>query len=385
MKLKFIAIAAAMASCIFTANAQQEEKLGNDIFMAVSGGVMSPVTTTANNNLRLNTPGFYASLELGKYFTPVWGGRIVLGAGDQKYDLQNSTWDIQGSDFWNNHGYPVTFGEINLDGMLNFSQLFSKKSMPLVDFYVFAGPTVNFATRCTKFSGQVAEHNGTAVHVVEACAKNDIVARWGATAGLGIMFNINKYVALGIEGRSAVAPSIFGDTSKGRVAENNNRLTLRLAYTFGGKLGKDGFAKKYGRVETVEVPVEKVVEKEVVKEVVKEVEKVVEIANPAANSVFFAIGKANIDNQDKVRLSQYAKAIKEGSKDAVYTVAGYCDKGTGSAAYNQQLSEKRAKAVFDYLVSEGVNPAQLKIEANGGVGNMFFDQAKLSRVVILGK
>lgn len=382
MKLKFIAIAAAMASCIFTANAQQEEKLGNDIFMAVSGGVMSPVTTTANNTLRLNTPGFYASLELGKYFTPVWGGRIVLGAGNQRYDLENRTWDIQGSDFWNNFGYPVTFGEINLDGMLNFSQLFSKKSMPLVDFYIFAGPTVNFATRTTKFTGETSQ---SGVHVVEACAKNDIVARWGATAGLGIMFNINKYIALGIEGRSAVAPSIFGATSKGRYAENNNRLTLRLAYTFGGKLGKDGFAKKYGRVETVEVPVEKVVEKEVVKEVVKEVEKVVEIANPAANSVFFAIGKANIDNQDKVRLSQYAKAIKEGSKDAVYTVAGYCDKGTGSAAYNQQLSEKRAKAVFDYLVSEGVNPSQLKIEANGGVGNMFFDQAKLSRVVILGK
>lgn len=382
MKLKFIAIAAAMASCIFTANAQQEEKLGNDIFMAVSGGVMSPVTTTATNTLRLNTPGFYASLELGKYFTPVWGGRIVLGAGNQRYDLENRTWDIQGSDFWNNFGYPVTFGEINLDGMLNFSQLFSKKSMPLVDFYIFAGPTVNFATRATKFTGETSQ---SGVHVVEACAKNDIVARWGATAGLGIMFNINKYIALGIEGRSAVAPSIFGATSKGRYAENNNRLTLRLAYTFGGKLGKDGFAKKYGRVETVEVPVEKVVEKEVVKEVVKEVEKVVEIANPAANSVFFAIGKANIDNQDKVRLSQYAKAIKEGSKDAVYTVAGYCDKGTGSAAYNQQLSEKRAKAVFDYLVSEGVNPAQLKIEANGGVGNMFFDQAKLSRVVILGK
>lgn len=384
MKLKFIAIAAAMASCIFTANAQQEEKLGNDIFMAVSGGVMSPVTTTADNTLRLNTPGFYASLELGKYFTPVWGGRIVLGAGDQKYDLANKAILDQNllANYWNNHGYPVTFGEINLDGMLNFSQLFSKKSMPLVDFYVFAGPTVNFATKCTQFTG---ETTASSTHVVEACAKNDIVARWGATAGLGIMFNINKYVALGIEGRSAVAPSIFGATSKGRYAENNNRLTLRLAYTFGGKLGKDGFAKKYGRVETVEVPVEKVVEKEVVKEVVKEVEKVVEVANPAANSVFFAIGKANIDNQDKVRLSQYAKAIKEGSKDAVYTVAGYCDKGTGSAAYNQQLSEKRAKAVFDYLVSEGVNPAQLKIEANGGVGNMFFDQAKLSRVVILGK
>lgn len=383
MKLKFIAIAAAMASCIFTANAQQEEKLGNDIFMAVSGGVMSPVTGTFNPEqpYRLNTPGFYASLELGKYFTPVWGGRIVLGAGNQKFDLENQVWNVQGSAFWNNFGYPVTFGEINLDGMLNFSQLFSKKSMPLVDFYVFAGPTVNFATRSTKFSIQNAE----GVTLVEQCSPKDIVARWGATAGLGIMFNINKYIALGIEGRSAVAPSVFGATSKGRYAENNNRLTLRLAYTFGGKLGKDGFAKKYGRVETVEVPVEKVVEKEVVKEVVKEVEKVVEVANPAANSVFFAIGKANIDNQDKVRLSQYAKAIKEGSKDAVYTVAGYCDKGTGSAAYNQQLSEKRAKAVFDYLVSEGVNPAQLKIEANGGVGNMFFDQAKLSRVVILGK
>lgn len=388
MKIKFIAIVAAAACCMFTANAQ-ENKAGKDIFIGASAGVITPTTADEHHNLRLNMPGFYASLEFGRYFTPVWGSRLVLGAGNQRYDIQNQSVDILhtgtmpavSDDLWNNGNKPVTFGEINMDVLFNLSQAISKKSLPLVDFYIFAGPTVNFASRTTKFVKD-GELTFDGHYIVEQAANNDIKARFGATAGLGIMFNINKYYALGLEGRSAVSPSVFGDVSRCRKAENTNRLAIRFAYTFGGRLGKDGY-KKGEKV--VEVPVEKVVEKEVVKEVVKEVEKVVEVVNPVANSVFFKIGKAVIDDQDKVRLDMFAESIKAAGKNHIYKVSGYADKGTGSAKFNQEISEKRAKAVYDYLVGKGVDPSQLEIVANGGVDNMFFDKASLSRVVIVAK
>lgn len=368
MKLRIIAAAVAMAGCIFTANAQ--EKLGNDIWMGVSGGALSTYTD------HFNAPQMYFSIEAGKYFTPVWGGRIAVGGPFQMFDANNKgSWAVQNSKNW---GKKQVFGELSLDGIVNLSQAFSKKSLPLVDFYLFAGPTATLSTVCTQFTG-ARTADGTLI--VEE--NNDLKARVGVTSGAGLGFNLSKFVNLGLEYRYALAPSVFGDASRFRKAESTNRLTLRLAYTFGGRLGKEGFANKHGRVETVTVPVEKIVEKEVVKEIVKEVEKKVEVVSPAGNFVFFELGKANLKDSDKVRLNELAKAISAGDRNTVYKVCGYADKGTGSAKTNQRLSEKRAKAVYDYLVSQGVDPAQLQVVANGGVDNMFFNKAYLSRVAIV--
>lgn len=380
MKFRFLAIAAALVACAFSANAQQEEKLGNDWFIGISGGVIS---TTTNH---MNTPQPYFAIEAGKYFSPVWGGRITIAGPVQKFDRMVGSWYIQNEEKWTRKQY---FGELNLDGILNLSQLFSKKSFPRFDAYLFAGPTMNIATKCTQFTGQQTS-DGTLV-VEEA---NNVVARFGATAGLGLAYNITKKIALGVEYRAAVTPSIFGDASKGRTWENTNRFTLRLAYTFGGRLGKDGYAAKYGKntVKEVVKEVEKEVIKEVEKEVVKEVrvvdkvyEKAVNTANLASSAVFFELGKSVIDNKDKVRLMHLATAIKADKSDAVYEISGHADKATGSAQGNMILSEKRAQAVYDYLVSQGVDKAKLKIVANGGVDNLFFDEASLSRVVIIQK
>jgi len=50
----------------------------------------------------------------------------------------------------------------------------------------------------------------------------------------------------------------------------------------------------------------------------------------------------------------FAKAMVEGHTDSV-----------GTEAYNQGLSDRRAKAVFDYLSSRGVDPARLSSIGHG--------------------
>jgi outer membrane protein OmpA-like peptidoglycan-associated protein len=65
-----------------------------------------------------------------------------------------------------------------------------------------------------------------------------------------------------------------------------------------------------------------------------------------------------------------------------YTVAGFADKSTGSADDNMKLSEKRAQAVYDALVSLGISPERLEKKAMGGTDPMF-EKAYLNRVVIL--
>ncbi|MEJ2428528.1 MAG: OmpA family protein [Deltaproteobacteria bacterium] len=45
-------------------------------------------------------------------------------------------------------------------------------------------------------------------------------------------------------------------------------------------------------------------------------------------------------------------------------IQGYAD-NTGTAHYNQWLSERRAKRVMDYLVSKGINPERLQAKGYG--------------------
>lgn len=99
--------------------------------------------------------------------------------------------------------------------------------------------------------------------------------------------------------------------------------------------------------------------------------------------VVFNIGKSNIIKREYMNIQAMAEGIKANPKKT-FTVTGYADKGTGSAEYNMKLSKKRAEAVRDLMVNEfGVPASQLKVDYKGGVGNMFYNDSKLSRVAIV--
>ena len=84
-------------------------------------------------------------------------------------------------------------------------------------------------------------------------------------------------------------------------------------------------------------------------------------------SVFFNIGKSKIASRKDL---QNVKAMTETNKDAKFVVTGYADSKTGSAAYNQKLSQKRAEAVANELVKMGVNRDNIEIVAKGGVADL---------------
>ncbi len=84
-------------------------------------------------------------------------------------------------------------------------------------------------------------------------------------------------------------------------------------------------------------------------------------------SVFFNMGKSKIASRKDL---QNVKAMTEASKDAKFVVTGYADSKTGSAAYNQKLSEKRANTVADELVKMGIDRNNIEIVAAGGVNTL---------------
>lgn len=100
-----------------------------------------------------------------------------------------------------------------------------------------------------------------------------------------------------------------------------------------------------------------------------EVTKVVKEIAAAPVSVFFNIGKSKIASRKDL---QNVKDLVELAKDnnSKIVVTGYADSRTGSAAFNQKLSKKRAETVADELVKMGVNRDNIEIVAAGGVNTL---------------
>ena len=78
-----------------------------------------------------------------------------------------------------------------------------------------------------------------------------------------------------------------------------------------------------------------------------------------------------------------AEEINDTPAEKTFTVSGYADKETGSAAYNLQLSEKRARAVADYLESKGVKADRLIVKGYGSSVQPFSGNIENNRVVVI--
>ncbi len=78
----------------------------------------------------------------------------------------------------------------------------------------------------------------------------------------------------------------------------------------------------------------------------------------ALNNIFFDYDKASLNNESVSELNRLVILLKEYPSIKIQ-VEGHTD-NVGTHEYNQQLSEARAKAVVDYLISKGIDSARLK-------------------------
>ena len=119
--------------------------------------------------------------------------------------------------------------------MINLSTLFAGVNPNrFFEVYGFLGSSSN----CCKVSKMwliTINADGTSQSMIPDGEDEKARARVGASAGLGLKFNINTKWAIDVEARGAIAPSIFGNISSHRKAEGTGMLTAGVSYIFGGK------------------------------------------------------------------------------------------------------------------------------------------------------
>ena len=372
MKSKLVILSLMLAGAASTMTAQTEEKFVSESWkdnIFVSVGVGGQVCLNPDNSDyglgKAITP--LLNISVGKHFNPTWAVRAqVAGFWSTLYSNYGQQPNVY-TELKNKHYFTL-----RADAMYNLSNAIAGYNPDrLFSLSVFAGPGLTFAKTYGK--------------------QDKINALVNGSVGLQGKFNVAPNWDIDIEARGEVSPSMFGKYSSA-YTDGAISLTAGVTYTFGGKkfvscgskLDEEAInneINKY-RSELAQAQSDLANAKNAlanVKPEVKEVTKEVQVAGPRA--IFFKIGSARIDDYGKVNIELAAKILKA-NPDKKYKVAGYADKATGSASWNQKLSEKRAQAVYDALVAQGVNKDQLELVGFGGTENMF-GKNYLNRVVIL--
>lgn len=350
-----------------TADKFYSERFKDNIFVGVGVGAQANLNPDNFDNGIGDAITPTITLSLGKHFTPVWGARLqAAGIWSTLYTNYGL-----GKDVYNE--VEKKFVTVHADALFNLSNaIWNYNPERLFTLSAFAGPGMTFA----KAYGD----------------QKDVNALINGSVGLMGAFNLNKYLDIYVEARGDVSPSIFGKYSSAHT-DGALSLTAGATYTFGGKkfvscsgINQDAINAEVNKYRAQVADLEKQLKKAkaakgevVTREVVKEVVKEVEVAGPRA--IFFQIGRTDIDDYGMVNVRMAADIIKA-NPNKTYKIAGYADKATGGVSpANQKISEKRAQAVYDALINEGVNRSQLEVVGFGGSG--MFEKDKLNRVVIL--
>jgi tetratricopeptide (TPR) repeat protein len=149
---------------------------------------------------------------------------------------------------------------------------------------------------------------------------------------------------------STIKPSVKNTTD----GSGNFLVCLPSGYNYGLNISKPGYLfYMFEGVHTLKEPLVK----RIVLSPVKVGEKMM-LAN-----VFYEFDSWELKKESKSELNNLAKLISDNSVLEM-EIGGYTD-STGTAGYNQTLSEKRALSVVNYLISKGIPAERLKYKGYG--------------------
>lgn len=315
------------------------------------------------------------NVAVGKWFTPGLGLRLQYSGLQARGFAMDQTEDYVVGDKQGNGYYKQKFNYMNLHGdvMFNLNAL-------------FGGYNQHRVYEIIPYLGAGFTHSYSKPHR-EAFAVN---------AGIINRFRISNAVDINIEIAGMAAEDKFdGDLGGKHGFDGVVSLTAGLTYRFPAR----GFARPIPQIiseielanmrrQMNEMNAANLALQQQLADAQQPIEvedtetMVVEDANIAPRTVFFTIGSAQLSPREEMNLSYLAAKMKE-FPNSQYTIYGYADSSTGTPAFNQSLSQKRAQNVVDLLVKKyGVDPSRLKVAPEGGVSK-FGEPVYLNRVVLV--
>ena len=292
--------------------------------MAAAAVLLLPATVQAQSmwSPGQSNPGFYIGAE--------GGGNWLLNSNNYNMDIGYAVGGMIGYDFVGPRiELEGVFRSNNGRGTANFGNVFSNTSGRIEQLSVMANLLYDFLPGAT-ITPYIGAGAGIAFAdaTINGCSLCSTQFAYQAIAGLG--WNVDKSFRINLDGR------YYGTTSPGAYQNNNITAMLSLSY-------------KFGQPETVAAP-----------------PPAPAAVAPPSFMVFFDWDRSNLSAQALGTVKQAADAYKA-KGNARITATGHTDT-SGPEAYNMALSLRRANAVKDALIQNGVPATAIAVVGRGEQG-----------------
>lgn len=331
-------------------------------FIEAQGGVQ--LTSTDAPMDKLITPT--AALSFGHYFTPVVGARLHVNAWQSKSGLTAT-----------DQYYKWKYVTPDLDLLVNLTNLFSKGSDHALNVILLGGVGLNYAWD----NDELKALNLPANTMPLAWDKNRL--SHNLRAGLRLETNQAKPFGVSLE----VNANSLDDRFNSKTNDKDDWMftaMLGLNFRFGHKKAAPRYVTKTIEViDTFEVD-----EPITIKVKEKQPKTKTETKHMKMNeAIFFKIRESDANAASGIdeAIKKVAELMKC-SDDAMFTVTGYADKGTGTAKQNKKYAKQRADDVAKKLVEQyGLDAKRLKTDSKGDTVQPFEDNDKNRCVIVTGE
>jgi outer membrane protein OmpA-like peptidoglycan-associated protein len=343
----------------------KKNKASDNWFISLGGGasmLFGDQNSDADFGDRINWAG---GLSVGKWYNPYTAVRLQVNGGQlNNFRVLAGRTDLSQQDF--------LYGNAHLDIMwdvTNFWAPYNEKKV--VRFIPFAG--IGYAIRPGKTVDGVAYKRSESPSI---------------NLGAQIPFRLSNRVDLFLEGQYSLYNEQFNRTDMGQEQDPVVQVLLGLNF----KLGRTNFEviepmdydllnDLNSQINALRAQNDELSKRPKSCPECPKVEPKVEQRESMKNVVFFRLNSSVIDKNQEGNIfntSEYAKKHSLPIK-----VVGYADKKTGTADYNQGLSERRAKAVAKRLTDEYNIPTEkISIEWKGDTQQPY-EINNWNRVVIM--